>query len=208
MYRIFKCVWHVYSGHLLTNLSVYILQMLWKFRICPPSFTWTQGLCVSSFPHFFWDNYLDTRVVFFGFSAHCGCFFCGFSAHSWDMYCICTCVWHIYSRHLPTKLLVYILKMLRKFHTFPGTITRTPGCFFWVFCTLLGHVLHFYLCVAYLSGTFTQQIICVHLADAPDISHFSQDNYPDTWVVLFRFSAHLHVPGMCEKPEKNNLVSG
>ena len=119
MYCIFKCVWHVYSGHLPTNLFVYIPQMLWNLCICPQSFTRTLGLCVSGFLHFFWDNYLDTRIIFFGFSAH----------HQ-DMYCIFTCVWYIYQGHLPSKLFVYILQMLWIFHIFPRTITRTPGSFY------------------------------------------------------------------------------
>ena len=129
IYCIFTCVWHIYSGHLTTNSFVYILQMLWKFRICPRSFTRTPGLCVSGFPHFFWDNYPDTRVVFFQ-----------------------------------------------------------------IFCTLLGHVLHFYLHVTYLSGTFTHQIIYVQPADALNIPHFSQDNYLDTQVV---FSGFPHIPRTC-----------
>ena len=81
------------------------------------------------------DTYSNTRVVVFRFSTH-----------SWDMYCIFTCVWHVYSRHLPTKLLMYILKMHRKSCIFPRTITWTPGCFFLDFlhipgtCTAFLHV--------------------------------------------------------------------
>ena len=111
MYCIFSYWWHIYSRHLPTKLLVYIQKILWKFRIFARTITRTPGR-----------------------------FFCGFSAHSQDMCCIFTCVWHIYSRHLPTKLLMYILKMLQKFRTFPRTITRTPGCFVRVFCTSLGHV--------------------------------------------------------------------
>ena len=67
--------------------------------------------------------------------------------------------------------------------------------FFWVFCALLGHVLHFFILVTYLFKTFTHQIISVHPEDAPEISHFSQDNYPDTR--LFFFVGFPHIPGIC-----------
>ena len=46
--------------------------------------------------------------------------------------------------------------------------------FFRVFRTSLGHVLHFYMCVAYLSRTFTHQIICVHPAYTPKVLHLSR----------------------------------
>ena len=74
-------------------------------------------------PTFSWDIYPDTRVVFFRFSAH-----------PQDMYYIFPYVWHIYSEHLPTKLFVYILKMLQKFCIFLGHLPGCQGCFCWVFC--------------------------------------------------------------------------
>ena len=75
--------------------------------------------CISS-----WASYPDTRVIFFRFPAH-----------AQDMYCIFTCVGHIYSEYLPTKLFVYMLQMLQTLRIFPGTVTQTPGLFLWVFCT-------------------------------------------------------------------------
>ena len=100
MYCIFTSVWHIYSRHLPTKLLVYMLRMLQKFRTFPGTITWTPG-----------------------------CFF-GFSAHYRDMYCIFTCVWYIYQGHLPSKLFVYVLQMLRTFRIFPRIITRTSGLFY------------------------------------------------------------------------------
>ena len=89
---------------------------------------------------------------------------CRFTCAVAYMYYIFTCVWHIYWRHLPRQL----------------------GYFFWVFRTSLGHVLHFSILVTYLFKTFTHQIISVHPEDPPEISHFSQDNYPDTRLFFLR----------------------
>ena len=61
---------------------------------------------------------------------------------------------------------------------------------FQVFCTSPGHVLHFCICIAYFSRTFTHQIIHVHPRDSPEIPHFSRVIYLDTRVVSLRFSAH------------------
>ena len=66
---------------------------------------------------------------------------------------------------------------------------------FWVFHTSPGHVLHFYLCVAYLFMAFTHQIICVHPTDAAKNPHFFWDIYPDTRVVFF--SDFLQIPRTC-----------
>ena len=93
-------VLHFYMCLIAGNLFVHILQMLWKFRIFPSSFTWTAGLFLPGFPHipktctallhacdsrqffcahpadapaiphFSWVIYTDTRVFFLGVSAH------------------------------------------------------------------------------------------------------------------------------------------
>ena len=129
MYCIFTYVWHIYWRHLPTKLLLYIQKILRKFRIFPRTITWTPG-----------------------------CFFRAFCTF-WDMYCIFICMWHSYSRHLATKLLVYILKMLWKFCIFPRTITQTSRGLFQVFHTSLGHVLHFYMSVTYLFRMFTMKLV-------------------------------------------------
>ena len=119
MYRIFNCVWHVYSGHLPTNLFVYILQMLWKFHICPPSFTRTSGLCVSGFPHFFWDNYLDAKVVFFSFphiTRTCTAFLPVCEIFIRDIY--------------PANYLCTSFRCSGHFAFFPGQLPGLPGLFY------------------------------------------------------------------------------
>ena len=98
---------------------------------------------------------------------------CGFICAVAYMYYIFTCVWHMYWGHLPGHL----------------------GYFFRVFRTSLGHVLHFFILVTYLFKTNTHQIISVHPEDPPEISHFCQDNYPDTR--LFFFAGFPHIPGIC-----------
>ena len=119
-------IWHMYFRyfrHPVAHLFVHILLMLWKFRTFCMTFIWVPGLflldildtpktCVHLayfisdisdiqcliylctfcwFPRstaFFQDNYLSTRAVSFRYSRH-----------SWDMYYIFTCGWHIYFRH-------------------------------------------------------------------------------------------------------------
>ena len=109
---------HIYSGYLSTTLFVYILQMFQKFRIFLGHLPAHHGCFSRVFCIFSQDNCLDTRVVFFsGFPHIPGTF---------------TCVYHIYSRHLPTKLFVHIFPMLWTFCLFPRTITQTPGLFFGV----------------------------------------------------------------------------
>ena len=92
------CTHIVCSGFLPTKLCQYIPQVLRKFCIFPGSFMQTPAF-----------------------------FFSGFSTDPWDMYCIFTCVWHVYSGHLPTKLFVYILQMLWKSCICPWSFTQTPG---------------------------------------------------------------------------------
>ena len=124
MYHIFTYVWHIYSGHLPTKSFVWIPQMLWKFRIFQGHIPGHQGCFCWVFHIFSQANYLATRVVFFGFSTH-----------AWDMYCKFTCVCHIYSGYLPTKLFVYMLQMLLTLRIFLGQLPRHQGCLFWDFCT-------------------------------------------------------------------------
>ena len=113
---IFASASHIYSGHLSTTLFVYILQMFQKFCIFLGHLPAHHGCFSQVFCIFSQDNYLDTRVVFLsGFPHIPGTF---------------TCVYHIYSRHLPTKLFVHIFPMLWTFCLFPRTITQTPGLFF------------------------------------------------------------------------------
>ena len=62
------------------------------------------------------------------------------------------------SRHFPSKLFVYILQILQKFRIFLDISLDTRVVFFMVFHTSLGHLLHFYICVAYLFRTFTHKL--------------------------------------------------
>ena len=155
MYYIFTCVWNMYWGHLpghpgyffwvfrtsLEHVLHFFILVTYLFKTFTHQIISVHPEDAPEIPHFSRDKILQKFRIFpRTITQTPGCFFCGFSAHSRDMCCIFTCVWHIYSRHLPRKLLVYILKMLRKFRTFPGTITRTPGCFFRVFRTSLRHV--------------------------------------------------------------------
>ena len=115
-------IWHIYFryfGHPVAHLFVHIPPMLQKFCIFSGhlpkhqgSFCWTfqtlQDTCTYGIFHFryfrhsvphlflyillmlqkystFQDNYLSTRTISFGYFRH-----------SWGMYYICTCGWHIY----------------------------------------------------------------------------------------------------------------
>ena len=97
------CIWHIYFGyfrHSMLHLFVHILLMLQKFPI--------------------FSGHLPE---------HQGCFFFGYSRHSWDMYYI----WHIffgYFGHSTTHLFVHILLMLWKFHIFPGHLPEHQDWFF------------------------------------------------------------------------------
>ena len=83
---------------------------------------------------------------------------------------------------------------------FLRTFTLTPGLSLsWVFHTSLGHVLHFYMPVTYLFTSFTHEIIYLHHADAPGMSHI---NMP------YSCKYEVHVLGMCGTPKKATSVSG
>ena len=122
---------------------MYIPQVLQKFRIFPGSFTWT--------PVFFFRVFCTSLGHVPHFLSVCGMFI-------QDIYSpiyLCTsrrCSGNsaFVSGHLPRHQGC----VFRVFHIFFETITWTPGLFFWVFRTLLGHVLHFYLCVTYLSANY------------------------------------------------------
>ena len=92
--------------------------------------------------------------------------------------------------HIPTTICLHPADAL-KTPNFSWVIYRDIRVFlFRVFCTSPGHVLHFCICMAYFSRTFTHQIIHVHPTDALEILHFSSVIYLDTRVVSLRFSAH------------------
>ena len=67
---------------------------------------------------------------------------------------------------------MYIPRMLRKFRTFPGTITQTPGCFFRVFRTLLGHVLHFDLCDIVIRDIYPENYLCTSCRCSGHVAFF------------------------------------
>ena len=138
------CTHIICSGHLPTKFFVSILQMLGKLYIVPGHLPRHQD-CFSQVFHIFPRTITQTPGLLFFFR---------FSTHPWDMYCIFTCVWHIYLRHLPIKLFVYILQLLQKFCIFSETITYRV-VFFLGFPHISGHILHFYMCVAYVFRTFT-----------------------------------------------------
>ena len=79
---------------------MYLLQMLWKLRIFPGSFTLTSGL-----------------------------FYFGFSGHPQDMYLTFAYAQHIFLGHSPAKLFVYIQDILQRFCIFPKSFTWTPELF-------------------------------------------------------------------------------
>ena len=137
------------------------------------------------------------------FPGHPGCFF-GFFTHPWDMYCILTCGWPMLFQIFSHQIMCVHPADALKIPDFPGTFTPRWGCFFWV----LVHpedapeIPHF-------PGTFTQTqgFFLSGFLDTTSCrcSGFSWDIYPDTGVVLFRFSGHYimqilwvfsgHLPG-------------
>ena len=133
MYYIFTCVWHIYWGHLPGHLGYFFQvfrtslgHVLHFFTLVTYLFKTFTHQIISVHPedppeisYFSQDNYLDTRLFFFWVFRK----FLGYVLHFY------MCVTYLF-KTVTTKLLVYIPKMLRKFCTFPGTITRTPGCFF------------------------------------------------------------------------------
>ena len=131
---------------------------------------------------FSWDIYPHTRIVCFRFLYSLWGLFFGvvqslhhaddpvflgtftwtpvlfsfrFSTQPWDLCFIFACVQHIYLGHWPMKLFVYIMQMLQ---IFLGHLAGHWGCFFWVFHTFPGHVLHIYMSMAYLCGTFLEHL--------------------------------------------------
>ena len=120
---------------------------------------------------------------------HQGCFF-QILRTGLDMY---MCVTSLFKTFTHENICLHHADALGFFRTF----TLTPGLFFfWVFCTSLGHVLHFYMTVTYLFRSFTHEIICLHHTDAPGMSHISMP---------YSCKYEAHVLGMCGKPEKSNL---
>ena len=119
MYCIFNCVWHVYSGHLPTDLFVYILQMLWKFRICPPSLPGHQGCVFRVF-----------RIFSETITWMPGLFFSGF------LHITGTCtaflpVCEIFIRDIyPANYLCTSCRCSGHFAFFPGQLPRLPGLFY------------------------------------------------------------------------------
>ena len=124
---------------------------------------------------------------------HLGYFF-GFSAHHLDMNCIFfILVTYLFKTFTHQIISVHPEDPLEISHFFQDNYLDTRF-FFWVFRTFPGYVLHFYMCVTYLLKTFTQKIISVHPEDAPEIPHFSRDNYPDTRLFFLGFP---HIAGTC-----------
>ena len=148
---------------------------------------------------FSWDIYLDTRVVFFqvfgtspGHVLHLsiGVAYL-FRAFTHQIICV-----HPKDApeilHFPrTFTQMPGLFLLGFLHFFPGQLPGYQDCFFQVFCTCPGHVLYFYMCVAYIFRIFTHQI-CVHAGNALELPHFP---WTFTWMPELFFSGFLHIPG-------------
>ena len=162
----------------------YILKMLQKFHIFLGWLPVHRGFLPSGFPHttscrcseFSWDIYPDTGVVFFQlfrtlhhpaapaflgtFTQTWELFFSGFP-HTTSSSCS-SFSWDIY-----TDMVVFFL---------------------WAFCTL------HHADAPVLLGTFTQTqelfFLGVPHTTSSSCSGFAWDIYPDTGVVLFRFSGH------------------
>ena len=105
-------------------------------------------------------------------------FFFGYSDTPWT----CITFGILISDISDIQHLIYLC-MLWKFRIFLGHLPEHQRCFFWIFLTLLGHLLHLkYLCQVF--QTFSTSFLCAHSADAPEVPHFFQDIYSTITVVF------------------------
>ena len=93
-----------------------------------------------------------------------------------------------YFGDLAGNLFVHIPQVLRQLCIFPGSFIRTPGLFFWVFRTSLGHVLHFYMCL--IAGN-----LFVHILQM--LWKFCIFPRSFTWTPGLFFLGFLHIPETC-----------
>ena len=116
---------------------------------------------------------------------------------------LCTsCRWSGNSAFVPGHLPRHQGCVFQVFRIFSETITWTPGLFFSGFLHIVRTCTAFLpVCDIFIRDIYPENYLCTSCRCSGHFV-FSQDNYPNTWVVLFRFSTHLHVLGMCRKPEK------
>ena len=87
------------------------------------------------------------------------------------------------------QLVVYIPQMLQKFHICQGYLPRHLGCFYQVFHTSLGYVLHLHMLLAYYVSDVEPPISLCTSCKCSGNSAFFQDIYKEMRVHFFRFSA-------------------
>ena len=193
---------------------MYILQMLWKFRIFLGHLPGHRGCFFLSCPHT-WCRcsslsqviYPDSRAFIFGFlyilqmllkfciflghlPGQGGCFIFGFSTH-YIIQLLPFCSGHL-PRHRGHFLRVFCTLRHPDAPAFLGTFTWTWGLFFLGFphttsssCSSFAQDIYLYRSCFFSGFPHTTSSSC---------SGFSQDIYLDTGVVFFRVFHTLHHP--------------